>query len=95
MNASGIRQRLPPPDGTGVRDYIHVVDLARGHVKALDFMGGKVGTGKAIGLGSIEESKHRRRHPTGVAIFQPGAQARFLPFLTLSTPSKKACGKLP
>jgi len=24
------------PDGTGVRDYIHVVDLARGHVKALD-----------------------------------------------------------
>ena len=26
----------PTPDGTGVRDYIHVVDLARGHVKALD-----------------------------------------------------------
>ncbi len=24
------------PDGTGVRDYIHVVDLARGHVSALD-----------------------------------------------------------
>jgi UDP-glucose 4-epimerase len=24
------------PDGTGVRDYIHVVDLAKGHVKALD-----------------------------------------------------------
>ncbi|WP_373601479.1 UDP-glucose 4-epimerase GalE [Paraclostridium bifermentans] len=24
------------PDGTGVRDYIHVVDLSRGHVKALD-----------------------------------------------------------
>ena len=24
------------PDGTGVRDYIHVVDLANGHVKALD-----------------------------------------------------------
>ncbi|MGI9536755.1 MAG: UDP-glucose 4-epimerase GalE [Desulfocapsaceae bacterium] len=24
------------PDGTGIRDYIHVVDLARGHVKALD-----------------------------------------------------------
>ena len=24
------------PDGTGVRDYIHVVDLARGHLKALD-----------------------------------------------------------
>ena len=24
------------PDGTGVRDYIHVVDLARGHVKAIE-----------------------------------------------------------
>ena len=26
------------PDGTGVRDYIHVVDLAAGHLKALDFV---------------------------------------------------------
>ncbi|KVE35298.1 UDP-glucose 4-epimerase GalE [Burkholderia sp. TSV86] len=26
----------PTPDGTGVRDYIHVVDLARGHIAALD-----------------------------------------------------------
>ena len=26
----------PTPDGTGVRDYIHVVDLALGHVAALD-----------------------------------------------------------
>lgn len=25
------------PDGTGVRDYIHVVDLAKGHVNALDY----------------------------------------------------------
>lgn len=25
----------PTPDGTGVRDYIHVVDLAKGHVKAM------------------------------------------------------------
>ena len=25
----------PTPDGTGVRDYIHVVDLARGHVCAI------------------------------------------------------------
>lgn len=27
----------PTVDGTGVRDYIHVVDLARGHVKAVDW----------------------------------------------------------
>jgi len=27
----------PTPDGTGVRDYIHVVDLALGHLKALEW----------------------------------------------------------
>ena len=26
----------PTPDGTGIRDYIHVVDLAQGHLKALE-----------------------------------------------------------
>jgi UDP-glucose 4-epimerase len=41
--ANGQRERLsvfggdyPTPDGTGMRDYIHVVDLAIGHVKTLD-----------------------------------------------------------
>ena len=33
----------PTPDGTGVRDYIHVVDLARGHVSALVWMNGRTG----------------------------------------------------
>ncbi|MCQ2064846.1 MAG: UDP-glucose 4-epimerase GalE [Bacteroidaceae bacterium] len=33
------------PDGTGVRDYIHVVDLARGHVKALQAIERKCGLG--------------------------------------------------
>lgn len=28
----------PTKDGTGIRDYIHVVDLARGHIKALNCM---------------------------------------------------------
>ena len=28
----------PTPDGTGVRDYIHVMDLAEGHVAALDHL---------------------------------------------------------
>ena len=31
------------PDGTGVRDYIHVVDLARGHVKALNAINNNCG----------------------------------------------------
>ena len=30
-------------DGTGVRDYIHVVDLAKGHVAAVDYMQGNKG----------------------------------------------------
>ncbi len=33
----------PTPDGTGVRDYIHVVDLARGHLAALDTHGVEAG----------------------------------------------------
>ncbi len=42
--AAGLRERVTvygndydTPDGTGVRDYIHVVDLARGHIAALKF----------------------------------------------------------
>ena len=30
----------PTPDGTGVRDYVHVVDLALGHLRALDLVHG-------------------------------------------------------
>ena len=33
----------PTPDGTGVRDYIHVVDLAKGHLKALEYIARKSG----------------------------------------------------
>lgn len=32
-------QDYPTPDGTGVRDYIHVVDLAKGHCRAIDRAG--------------------------------------------------------
>ena len=35
----------PTRDGTGVRDYIHVVDLAIGHLKALDKLAAKPGLG--------------------------------------------------
>ncbi|MCL2789720.1 MAG: UDP-glucose 4-epimerase GalE [Desulfobulbus sp.] len=34
----------PTPDGTGVRDYIHVVDLALGHLKALEKLADRPGT---------------------------------------------------
>ena len=43
--AVGRRERLEvfgndyaTPDGTCIRDYVHVVDIARGHVQALDFL---------------------------------------------------------
>ncbi|MBR6564073.1 MAG: UDP-glucose 4-epimerase GalE [Clostridia bacterium] len=38
-------------DGTGVRDYIHVVDLAKGHVKAVDWALGTLGC-EAFNLGT-------------------------------------------
>jgi UDP-glucose 4-epimerase len=34
----------PTPDGTGVRDYIHVMDLAEGHLAALRYLGNRTGT---------------------------------------------------
>ena len=56
QTAAGIRERLrifggdyPTPDGTGVREYIHVVDLARGHLAALDFLlGGREAAGRNL-----------------------------------------------
>jgi len=33
----------PTPDGTGIRDYIHVMDLAAGHIKALEKLTSKPG----------------------------------------------------
>jgi UDP-glucose 4-epimerase len=41
------------PDGTGVRDYIHVVDLALGHLRALEMLA-QSGTGQctAVNLGT-------------------------------------------
>lgn len=82
----------PTPDGTGVRDYIHVVDLARGHVKALDYMGGKVGTGKAIGLGSIEGDVSADGTRSGVAIFNLGTGTGSS-VLDVIKSFEKACGK--
>ena len=41
----------PTRDGSGVRDYIHVVDLAKGHVCALDYMRKNKGA-KAVNLGT-------------------------------------------
>jgi UDP-glucose 4-epimerase len=49
----------PTPDGTGVRDYIHVVDLALGHLKALECLHARAGCltvnlGTGIGYSVLE-----------------------------------------
>ena len=58
QTALGLRKQLsifgndyPTPDGTGVRDYIHVVDLARGHLAAADYCAGRTGV-DIINLGT-------------------------------------------
>lgn len=64
--AAGVREELTvfgadydTPDGTGVRDYIHVVDVAKAHVKALQYLHKQsagfndifnIGTGKGNGV---------------------------------------------
>ena len=68
--AVGRREKLkvfggdyPTPDGTGVRDYIHVVDLADGHVRALEWLadhgGAKIwnlGTGRGYSVLEVREA---------------------------------------
>lgn len=56
--AVGKRQELsvfgadyPTRDGTGVRDYIHVVDLADGHLRAIEHLGARAGL-LTLNLGS-------------------------------------------
>ncbi|HOJ47780.1 MAG TPA: UDP-glucose 4-epimerase GalE [Bacillota bacterium] len=61
----------PTHDGTGVRDYIHVIDLARGHIKAIEHMdqpGVKVynlGTGKGY---SVLDIVHAFEKVNGIKI---------------------------
>jgi len=40
------------PDGSGIRDYIHVMDLAEAHVAALDALAGGLSGTTAVNLGT-------------------------------------------
>ena len=82
----------PTPDGTGVRDYIHVVDLARGHVAALRWMGGKVGTGEPRGLGSVAGEPAPDGTRRGVGIFNLGT-GRGSSVLEVIAAFSRACGR--
>ena len=73
--ASGVRDKMEvfgddydTPDGTGVRDYIHVSDLASAHVKALDYLqsGDSIMVNLATGKGySVMEVIENAREITG------------------------------
>ena len=84
----------PTPDGTGVRDYIHVVDVARGHLAALDTMFGasgpiagggvltlNLGTGRGFSVLEILQAYERacgRRLPYEIVGRRPGDVAACL-----------------
>jgi len=82
QTAAGIRQRLTvfgddyaTPDGSCIRDYIHVMDLANAHVKALGWLDGKpeashnevfnVGTGKGC---SVFDAIHAFERASGMTL---------------------------
>ena len=77
--AIGRRERLSvfgndydTPDGTGVRDYIHVIDLAKGHVAAVEYTAGHKGCdafnlGTGIGY-SVLDMVHTFRSVNSVAV---------------------------
>jgi UDP-glucose 4-epimerase len=49
----------PTPDGTCVRDYIHVLDLAKAHITALDYLGGDARPFDVFNVGTGEGSSVR------------------------------------
>lgn len=70
------------PDGTGVRDYIHVMDLAEGHIRALEYIGGRngvftfnLGTGRGYSVLEVISAFERacgRELPKRVEPRRPG-----------------------
>ena len=93
--AAGIREKLQvfgndydTPDGTGVRDYVHVTDLADAHVKALDYLIEKkesltVNLGSENGLSVLDLLEEARRIsgreiPSEITARRPGDPAKLV-----------------
>jgi UDP-glucose 4-epimerase len=91
--AAGLRKEMQvfgndydTPDGTCIRDYIHVSDLASGHVAAMDYLAGKdksliVNLGSETGLSVLEVIEAARRStgkpiPTKIVARRPGDPAK-------------------
>jgi len=80
--------QYPTPDGTAIRDYIHVADLADAHIRALEHLR-RAGDSAALNLGtghgySVLEVVETARRVTGLAIRtriegpRPGDPARLV-----------------
>jgi UDP-glucose 4-epimerase len=70
----------PTPDGTAIRDYIHVMDLCEAHLAALDYLAG-AGATAAFNLGvgrgfSVQEVIDSARRVTGRAFEVTSAPRR-------------------
>ena len=105
QTAAGIRKELsvfgndyPTPDGTGVRDYIHIVDLARGHVAALKYAANhkgteifNLGTGKGT---SVLELVHAFEQANGIKIPYRIAERRAGDIATCYAGTEKAARML-
>jgi UDP-glucose 4-epimerase len=103
--AAGIRDHLsvfgnnyPTHDGTGVRDYIHIVDLAKGHVAALDYSmkhtGSEIfnlGTGEGY---SVLDLVHAFEEANGVKIPYEIVERRAGDIATCYASTEKAAKKL-
>ena len=91
--AVGLREQLsvygndyPTPDGTGVRDYIHVCDLAEGHVAALRYLRDhpglltvNLGTGRPVSVLEMVRAFERasgRAVPYRIVARRPGDVAQ-------------------
>lgn len=67
----------PTPDGTGVRDYIHVVDLATGHLRALERLNDfgcvevNLGTGQGYSVLDVVHAFERASHQSIPLVFAP------------------------
>ena len=80
QTAAGIRKELvvfgdtyDTPDGSNIRDYIHVVDLAKAHVKTLEYLQGQEQLFDAINIGtgngnSVLEVVEKFKAVTGEAL---------------------------
>lgn len=82
------------PDGTGVRDYLHVSDLAMGHLQALDYAMEQTGA-LAINLGtgrgySVLEVVHAFEKASGIAIPYDIVERRSGDIATVVASAKRA-----